>query len=539
MHVAKTKEKPKEVGRLKKRAERAWQKRRLHDQQLREIYDYVMPMRDVTGLQSPSGRTEAETRVDRVFDATAIKAAFRFAGRLQTELTPIFQPFFSLEAGPVIPDGDDKSQLTRQLQENGNVVGGILSSGKFHQSAHEMYVDLYAGTGAMLITKGIPSEPVRFRVVPIPEVAIEEGPYGDVWHIYWKRTWPAEELLIMWPTGKFSDELRKKIDEKPDADVEVCQYTYWDDNEKHWRLLVWCDKNGDKDEPIFTETYRTSPWLTPRFFKVPGEAMGRGPAHLALPFIKTTNKVRELTLKAAAFAIMGLWMRRNDGVFNPDTVNFSPLSMWQVGSTGGPLGPTIQRLPVPDNFDVSSIVMADEREQMKHALFDDTLPPDAGAVRSATEIAERMRRLSQDLSGVYGRLTLEIVVPLVQRVIDILEEQNLLTGSITIDQMLTQVRVVAPIAAGQQAAKVEAATNWLQILTMLFGPEAAMTAAKVEDLAPELGRWLGVEEKFIRSKIESGQLQKLFGQAMAATKNGAATEQPEQPQNEFVNGASA
>jgi len=198
-------------------------------------------------------------------------------------------------------------------------------------------------------------------------------------------------------------------------------------------------------------------------------------------------------------------MRRHDGVFNPDTAKFEPLAMWQVASTGGPLGPTLQRLPVPQDFDVSSIVMADEREQMKQALFDDALPPDAGAVRSATEIAERMSRLSQDLSGVYGRLTLEIVVPLFQRVIDIVEDAGFLETNLKIDQLLTQVRVVAPIAAGQQAAKVQAHAQWLDIMAAAGGEEARDDTAKVEDLHPELGRWMGVEERFIRSAEERKQ----------------------------------
>lgn len=523
---------------LKACAEKAWLRRRQYDGMLREIYDYVLPMRDVTGLWTPGGRAEADRRVDKVFDTTAVKAAFRFAGRLQTELTPVFQPFFSLEAGPLLPDDDNKKAITEELQRVGMIVNGVLSSGSFHQSAHEMYVDLYAGTGAMLILPGDAHDLVRFRVVPIPEIALEEGPYGDIWGVYWKRRWKVRELPVLWPKGRFSEQLKVEIKNNGEQDVEVCQYTYFDAEAKRWKLLVWCDRNGDGDEPFWDESFRTSPWITPRFFKVPGEPYGRGPAHLAMPSIKTTNKARELALKAAAFALMGLWMRRNDGVFNPDTVRFEPLAMWTVGATGGPLGATIQRLPVPQDFDVSSIVISDEREQMKQALFDDTLPPDAGAVRSATEIAERMRRLSQDLSGVFGRLTLEIVKPLVQRVIDILEGSGHLNTNITIDQLLTQVRVVAPIASGQQAAKMEGAVNWLQIMSMLAGPQAAAMAAKVEDLFPEMGRWAGVDERFIRGAGERQRLAQAAAQAAAvqAQQEQAATAPPPAAGADQLNG---
>ena len=56
--------------------------------------------------------------------------------------------------------------------------------------------------------------------------------------------------------------------------------------------------------PIHTKTYRTNPWLTPRFWVVPGEPYGRGPGLVGLPYVKTLNKVQELNLHAAAFALL-------------------------------------------------------------------------------------------------------------------------------------------------------------------------------------------------------------------------------------------
>ncbi len=491
---------------LKKRADAAWRKRQLYDRMLRDVYDYVLPMRNVTGLHVPMGESEAAKRVDKVFDATAVKAAFRWAGRLQQDVTPMFHDFFSIEAGPLLQDGDEKKALTEEFQAVGRIVHGIMQSGTYHTASHEMYTDLYAGTGHMQILNGDDREPVRTRVVPVPEVAIEEGPWGRVEHWYWKRRWRADELPILWPKARFSEQMRGLITNQRDTEIEVCQYTYYDARSRDYKLLVWADKDGDADKPFWTEAFRTSPWVTARLFKVPGEAYGRGPAQLAMPFIKTTNMARELALKAAAFALMGIWVYRGDGAFNPDTVRFEPKAMWRVRATGGPLGPTIQRLPIPQDFDISSVIIADEREQMKAALFDDTLPPDTGAVRSATEIAERIARRNEDLGGAYGRLTLEIVVPTVQRYIDLLEQQGYLDTSLTIDQLLTQVRVIAPIAAAQQASKVQSAVNWLQMLQMLGGPEAMTMAAKVEELGPQIGRWLGVEERFIRSGAERQEM---------------------------------
>ena len=474
-----------------------------------------------------------------VFDITGPRAAFTFAGNMQQQVTPVFQTFFSLEAGPLVPEGQQMEQMNIAYQQVGRMVNGILSGGSFAMKAHEMYLDLFAGTGAMFVAEGDDVEPCMFRTVPIPEVAFDLGPYGEIWGVDWRKRYKSKHLPAMWPDGTFSQAVRQKIQEK-NVDITVHQSTMYDHKTKRYKLRVFCDVQDD-NEIIWEEEFRVSPWITPRFFVVSGEADGRGLGHIGLPACKTLNKVRELELLAAAFAVMGLWTQRNDGVFNPDMVKFAPLAMWPVASTGGPLGPTIQRLDVPKDFSVAHIVMDDERMQLKQALFDDELPPDTGPVRSPTEIAERVKRLSFNQGGVLGRVTLEIVKPVVWRVIDILEKKGKLPTNITIDDLTTRVRVIAPIAAGQQADRVGQIVNWLQIMSQLAGPQASLMAAKVEDLFPEMGRMLGVEERFIRSNQDRALLMQMIGQlqgaSQAAAMQGPPQEQPAPAQQIVAGGA--
>ncbi|MCI5075651.1 portal protein [Oricola sp.] len=511
-----------DLKRTSKACEAAYQDCSGQKARLDELYEYVLPYR------APSGTGSATTsgRVDRVFDSTATKAAFRFAGRMQQDVTPAFQRFFELKVGPYLNiDGDEKKAIEEELAIVTAKVSAVIEGADFAVSSGEMYLDLFGGTGAMLILEH-EHDIARFLAVPIGEIALREDGAGHVNGIYWKKEFKASNIPGMWKSARLSDRLRRLIEDEPETKVSITQACEFDEESRMWEFSAFDSDHGKDEGSIHAVNERTCPWITPRFYKVPGEAMGRGPGLMGLPTAKTLNKVTELSIKAAAFAILGLWIYRNDRVFNPKTAKMAPGAMWPVGATGGTMGASIQKLDVPGRFDISNLILQDLRENVKQVMLDDTLPPDSGAVRSATEIVERMKRLSQDLSGAYARLILEIIKPLVQRIIDILYRRKLLKVSISIDQLITRVEVVSPIAKQQQAQDVSSLVEWLQITAGLGGREMMMLTAKVEDVFTEIGRKLGIPERFLRSETDKKKIQQALAQMIAQQQQQPEPAQP-------------
>lgn len=510
------------LKRVHKNCTRAYEACRSHKALLDQLYEYVMPYRAPAGTQTAS----TDERVDRIFDGTATKAAFRFAGRMSQDVTPAFQRFFELKIGPYLQLAPDaKKQIEEELSVISLKISAVLEGAQFSVAAGEMYLDLFGGTGAMLMLED-DREVLRFVAVPVGELALREDGLGRVNGVYWDKSFEAGDIETLWPKSKIkiSDDLAKIIRETPEEPVRIVQATEFDPQSGQWSFYAY---RADKPEEgaIYETTESTCPWLTPRFWKVPGEPMGRGPGLTGLPSAKTLNKVTELTIKAAAFAILGLWTYKNDRVFNPKTARMRPGAMWAVGSTGGNMGASVQRLDVPGRFDISNIILQDLREAVKQAMLDDTLPPDSGAVRSATEIVERMKRLSADLSGAYARMVLEIVRPLIQRVIDVLFRRKLISTRLNVDQLLTRVEVVSPIAKLQQAQDVSSIVDWLQIILSIGGPQMMMLTAKVEEIFADIGRKLGISERLIRSDAEKKALQQMVAAMIAA--QAAAPPQPQ------------
>jgi Bacteriophage head to tail connecting protein len=495
-------------------AEAAFNRATRYWAELQDIYRYFMPFRVSTTQQTGgfrSGKMEGARRTEYLFDGTGPSAAYSFVSNMKADWMPAFQDFFALKNGPLYANPDAADRQT-QLDLITRAVHGLTQRVR-GTATDEMFADLFAGTGALVLRKGDKRQPIRGFAVPTNEIALENGPWGEVERWYWRRKWPARGVEEMWPDAKFPDGFARALQKNRNLEVQVTQYTYWDMRMKRYVQCVWTDQDSDKE--LWSEDTATSPWITPRLFVVPGEAMGRGLAHLGLPFVKTVNKARELALRAAAFALLGLWTRRHDGVFNPDTAAMVPGAFWKVASNGsGQLGPSISRLDVPHNFDISTVVINDEREQIRRVLLDDEMPEMADKVRSPTEIAGRMRRYERNRGGATTRLGFELVTPFVQRSVDIMSELGLLKGPLQLDDVLTQAAVSAPAASAQRTDKVDRFVSYLQMMQQLFGPQILALNAKVEEIIPEIARDLGIEEKFLRSKTQTEQLKALIDSAV-------------------------
>lgn len=517
-----------DFARIRRRADRIWTSMDQWRATLDVLQSYIAPMRR-DAMQS--GGTPA---MDKIFDGTGMKANFRFAGRLQQDLTPPDERCFELGPGPMVKNADDRRQLTLQLGDITDIVDATFSAGTWGNASFEMYADLFAGQGAMLCNPGTGAydDLICDVAVPAAQIALAADGYGRVKGIVWRRDQCADDIPELFPKASFPDALAQKIKAEQDKKLEVTHYTARDPATGRWHHRGFI-KGFDR---FFDDTNsRTSPWLVPRFFVLPGIAQGFGVGHLALPFVKTANKARELALKAAAFALLGLWAQRDDGVFDPDTARFAPGAFWKVGSTGGPLGPSVQKLDIPHNFDISNIVLEDERTQIKEATFDDTLPPLAGAVHSPTEIIERMRRLDMDWAGVDGRLGLEIVRAAVARRLDILEQKKILPTNLTIDQLLVKCSITSPIARARRTRAAQTAVEALTVSNSLVGAEITALLADVSGTLQDVMRDLGLPEKRIYSEADAKALQvkvaTLLAQQVSIKQSGhaAAPPPPSQP----------
>lgn len=474
---------------------------------LDEAFQYAIPYR-----RSTRDTGDGDKRVNQVYDHTAIDSAFRFAGKMQQDFWPAGQDNFAIEPGPMILKKKDREYFAQQLEPISAVCGAFFEDGDWDMAFHEMALELSAGTGAILMNPSEDPETLWEPVgVPIDELLLENGPNNKVSGIFWTRKRTRRVIKDTWPDGKYSQAFYDALKAKPEEKIDVHTDAIWHRKRRKWRLITWIKD----DEPVIDEKQSyTCPWLTPRYFRVPGETYGRGPVMLAMPTIKTLNTTARLQLQAAAIAMLGIYTAVDDGVFNPDLAVLQPGKFWKVARNGGALGPSVNRFPDPQ-LDLSNMVLNEMRMGVKATMMDQSLPPDGAAVRSATEIMERVKRLASDHLGAYGRLVKEITIPAVKRVIELAFNRGLITTDIKIDQLITRVRIKSPLAIAREAARVEKNIQWLQMVLMLL-QQGATRVAKIEDMLCDIGRDLGVPNRYIVTSDERDQMDKTQQQAAAA-----------------------
>ena len=406
-----------------------------------EAYEFALPQRNLYDGYYDGG-VQGQKKMNRVFDSTAINSTQRFANRMQSGIFPPQRKWCRLEPGSDIPF-ERRAEAQAALDAYGDKMFDTLKQSNFDVAIGEFLLDLCVGTAVMLVQPGDDVNPINFIPVPQFLVSFDEGANGQVDNVYRRMKLKAESIQRQWPDAELPQELKNMIEQKPTEEVELVEATIFDQERGDYCYHV-IDKRT-KTELVYRRMDH-SPWIVSRYAKIAGETYGRGPLITALPDIKTLNKTLELVLKNASLSISGVYTAADDGVLNPNTVKIMPGAIIPVARNGGPQGESLRPLPRAGDFNVSQIVMDDLRGNIKRTLLDESLPPDNMSARSATEVVERMKELSQNLGSAFGRLINETMIPVVSRMLQVMDERGLITLPLKVNGLEIKIAPVAPLA---------------------------------------------------------------------------------------------
>lgn len=477
-----------------------------------EALAYAAPQRN-----SFEQQRKGASRTGQVFDSTAQIAMQKFASNLQSSLVPPAKKWINLVSGNQF-QSEEKDLINKALEEVRNIFFNYVHLSNFDTQIAESFMDLAVGTGAMLVLKGTPDQPLRFISVPLSQLYLEEGAFGEISTAFRKHKMPVRTIHETWPDAMLSDNLKVLLEEKPDEEVQLIESTI---PAKISRYNPFTEREEEVDGYLYSVTYEkdeadlvvreqeSSPWVIFRYSTMPGEIYGRGPLLTALPDIKTLNKTKELILKNASLAVAGAYTVADDGVINVNNVKIRPGSLIPVGSNGGVNGPTLLPLERSGDFNVAELVVSDLQKAINDALFADPLGAIDSPTKSATEIAVRQQELVKRIGAAFGRLQFELLAPLVQRILYVLEEQGLVDlNPFRVDGYGIAIEYVSPLAMAQGQEELVNTMRYVEFVSKHFGAQHPILQLKAGKIAEKVAEFLGVSKHVAVSpqELENFQL---------------------------------
>lgn len=526
-----------EAGR---RIRRAKDDKSASDEIYREAMELCFPDRENWTKQK-----EGTDRSGVAWDSTPQVSVIRAANRLSSDFTPQFVPWVEVGLGAaaeMMPDaafeaatGRDKRSAKAELEAVTKVVQAVLAGPGFPTASNEMYIDWHFGQGGMRVMPNDDplDEPILFGAMPLSHFYAYEGPNGkhDQW-FFWHELRP-DVIEAEWPDAELTTTLQEWKSEALQGKkkfAKLCSVVYRDYDEKGrnaYRYEVF-HEHSKACERVVQRRSRTPPFVTPRYAKLPGENRGRGPVIFAMPDIRTVNRIVEMTLRSAAIAVAGIYTAEENGVIGP--VRIKPLAVMKVRrNQGSGNGPSLARLDTPQRLDFGQLLIDQLHLNIRKVIGDNSLPPESDPIRTATEFIQRARELVSDQAGGLGRLYAEFVIPLVQRIVDILETKELLqTDGLKIDQFLIEVRMISPLAKGEAMQEVENIVRFIEMLRLLGGggQELLMLEMNIPATTGELGDLMNIPQRLRNSPDRKAELEQSFA-GMTAAQMGADPAQAE------------
>ena len=500
---------------LKKAFQRAKRRRDPWLSIFQETYDFVFPYRD--GFFT-NANTEGLRKTNYIYDQTAVVAVPRFASRIQHGLFPPQADAFSFLPGVDIPEGRRSVQMQGELDQISDAMHEALRNSNFETELHEGAQDLAVGTLTLLVEPGMYPGDVKFTAVPINQLYILPGGRDQVGGWFYEKPMTLAEVKETWPRGRMSPQMEQALRSNPDTKTKIYQVTLTDTESftPKYEYFLWA---SDYDCLLARHTYEgegSCPWITARWSKTAIEVWGRGPLLQVLPSVKTCNLVVQMVLENAEMAIAGLYAYDDDGVFNPENVRVEPGTFIPRSP-----GSKIEPLGSPARFDVSSLVLNDERMNIKKGLFVDELEAEGKTPRSAEEISQRMADMARNMGSVSGRLRNELMLPLVQRLSYIFRKQGVIELP-RIDGKEIKLIPLSPLLRIQDQADISNFIQYTQVLNGTMGPGFSQVALKPAETLDWLTRKFGMPVSLIEGKTKIAE--KIAAIAGAAVETGTAPE---------------
>ena len=413
------------------------------------------------------------------WQSVGAKGVVALASKLSLSLVPPQTSFFKLQLdesqlgenfGPEI-----KSELDLSFAKIERTILDAIAASDDRVVIHQALQHLVVGGNALIFMGK-----AGLKLFPLNRYVIERDGNGEVIEIVTKER-INKDLVPNYepPKNEYQDVVDGEEDEN---EVDVYTHVRRDNNRFMWHQEVNDKrlKGSESKAPV-----DATPWLPLRFNTVDGEAYGRGRVGQFIGDLKSLEALSQAIVEGSAAAAKVVFTVSPSSTTKPQT----------LAAAGN--GAIVQGRP--DDIGVIQVgKTADFATALQHMQTLEKRLNEAFLILSvrqserttAEEVRMTQMELEQQLGGLFGLLTVEFLVPYLNRKLSVFQK----TGEIPrIPKGMVKPIIVAGINSLGRGQDVQALGQFLQTIAQTMGPEAIATYINAEEVVKRLAAAQGID----------------------------------------------
>ena len=422
----------------------------------------------------------SHSRLETPFQGVGARGVNNLASKLLLALLPPNAPFFRLNVDEyqLAAEGAPPeliSEIEKSLQQVEETVMDEISRETYRTGVHEALKQLIV-TGNSLIY--LP-EDGGMRVFHLDRFCVERDPMGNILYICTK-----EDLSYMSLTDEMKGIAGAEALESPEEEVHL--YTAVCRKSDGWH--VWQELNGNII-PSSEGKYPLdkNPFIPLRFTRVDGEDYGRSYVEEYLGDLQSLEGLTRALVEGSAAAAKVLFLVNPNGTTRAKVLAESPNGAITQGNAQDV---SVLQLNKFNDFRVVQESMGKIEERLGHAFL-----LTSGVVRNAERVtAEEIRMLSQELEsaigGLYSLLSVELQIPLVNRLMAIMNKNKALPK---LPENVINPVIITGVEALGRGNDLQKLDMFLAGAAQVVGPQAVQQFVNIGEYFKRRATSLGIK----------------------------------------------
>ena len=485
---------------------------------------YLQRARDCSKVTIPSLVPETNLgdhgRLKTPYQSVGARGLGNLSTKLELSLFPPNSPFFKLEIDTLLLHGEDvdpamKTQLDTALVKVELAVMTMLETMSARASMHEAFKQLIVAGNVLLYVN-----PEGIRVIHLDRYCVVRDPMGSITEIVIEEEVYPEAL----PEGFLPDSVTTEESIGPTKkSIKIHTCVHYDKGKCYWYQEVK-GKQIKGTSGMCPE--ECSPFIALRWERIDTEEYGRSYIEQWYGDLTALESLYQSVLEASAAMSKVLFMVNPNGTTRPRTLSNAANGAIVQGSANDVT--VLQSQGKLNDLQLASNTIDRIEARLSFAFLLNTAIQRPGERVTAEEIRYMAQELETSIGGLYSILTQELQLPLVRRLMYILQKQRkipLLPKSEKTGEAMVNPKPVTGLEAIGRGDDRNKLVDFITTAQQALGPEIMMKYINMDEALRRLAASASIDTTNLVKTSE--QLQQ---EAQAA-----AEQQQQQQQMEQMN----